>query len=72
PAHVDSPFNFSFRESDKISRPLLDLGEGRLGYGDKAVLEKVKLQLVPGARIGLLGPNGAGKSTLIKTLAGDL
>ena len=51
---------------------MLDLGEGRLGYGDKAVLEKVKLQLVPGARIGLLGPNGAGKSTLIKTLAGDL
>ncbi|MCY1208717.1 putative ABC transporter ATP-binding protein YheS [compost metagenome] len=72
PAHVDSPFDFSFRESDKISRPLLDLSEGRLGYGDKAVLQQVKLQLAPGARIGLLGPNGAGKSTLIKTLAGDL
>ncbi len=36
------------------------------------MLDKVKLQLVPGARIGLLGPNGAGKSTLIKTLAGEL
>lgn len=72
PAHVDSPFDFSFCESDKISRPLLDLSEGRLGYGDKAVLQQVKLQLAPGARIGLLGPNGAGKSTLIKTLAGDL
>jgi ATP-binding cassette subfamily F protein 3 len=51
---------------------LLDLSEARLGYGDKAILEKVKLQLVPGARIGLLGPNGAGKSTLIKNLAGEL
>jgi len=71
-AHVDSPFDFVFRESVKISSPLLDLSEGRLGYGDKAVLDKVKLQLAPGARIGLLGPNGAGKSTLIKNLAGEL
>jgi ATP-binding cassette subfamily F protein 3 len=72
PAHVDSPFDFCFREADKISSPLLDLSDARLGYGDKVVLSKVKLQLVPGARIGLLGPNGAGKSTLIKTLAGEL
>jgi len=71
-AHVDSPFDFVFRESQKISSPLLSLSEGRLGYGDKAILEKVKLQLAPGARIGLLGPNGAGKSTLIKNLAGEL
>jgi ATP-binding cassette subfamily F protein 3 len=71
-AHVDSPFDFVFRESQKISSPLLDLSEARLGYGDKAILEKVKLQLTPGARIGLLGPNGAGKSTLIKNLAGEL
>lgn len=71
-AHVDSPFSFIFRESDKLSRPLLDLSDARLGYGDKTILEKVKLQLAPGARIGLLGPNGAGKSTLIKNLAGEL
>ncbi|MGV8842859.1 MAG: ATP-binding cassette domain-containing protein [Pseudomonas sp.] len=71
-AHVDSPFDFTFREADKISSPLLDLSDARLGYGERAVLEKVKLQLTPGARIGLLGPNGAGKSTLIKTLSGEL
>ncbi len=71
-AHVDSPFDFVFRESHKLSNPLLDLSEGRLGYADKVILDKVKLQLVPGARIGLLGPNGAGKSTLIKNLAGEL
>ncbi|GIZ10875.1 ATP-binding cassette domain-containing protein [Pseudomonas sp. NCCP-436] len=72
PAHVDSPFDFAFREADKVSSPLLNLSEARLGYGDKTVLDKVKLSLAPGARIGLLGPNGAGKSTLIKTLAGEL
>ena len=71
-AHVDSPFDFRFREAEKISSPLLDLSEGRLGYGDKVVLEQVKLQLTPGARLGLLGPNGAGKSTLIKNLAAEL
>ncbi|MCE5364171.1 ribosomal protection-like ABC-F family protein [Pseudomonas anguilliseptica] len=71
-AHVDSPFDFSFREADKISSPLLSLSEGRLGYGDKVVLEKVKLSLAPGARLGLLGPNGAGKSTLIKNLSNEL
>ncbi|UCR82028.1 ATP-binding cassette domain-containing protein [Pseudomonas chlororaphis] len=71
-AHVDSPFDFVFRESEKISSPLLDLSDARLGYGEKTVLEKVKLQLTPGARIGLLGPNGAGKSTLIKNLSGEL
>jgi ATP-binding cassette subfamily F protein 3 len=72
PAHVDSPFDFRFREADKVSSPLLDLAEASLGYGSRTVLGNVKLQLVPGARIGLLGPNGAGKSTLIKTLAGEL
>ncbi|VXB15639.1 fused putative transporter subunits of ABC superfamily: ATP-binding components [Pseudomonas sp. 8AS] len=72
PAHVDSPFDFVFREAEKISSPLLDMADAQLGYGDKVVLQQVKLQLVPGARIGLLGPNGAGKSTLIKTLSGEL
>ncbi|MFP6833136.1 MAG: ATP-binding cassette domain-containing protein [Pseudomonas sp.] len=71
-AHVDSPFDFVFRESSKISSPLIDLSDASLGYGEKTILEKVKLQLTPGARIGLLGPNGAGKSTLIKNLAGEL
>ncbi|WP_150276217.1 ATP-binding cassette domain-containing protein [Halopseudomonas salina] len=71
-AHIDSPFSFSFREADHQSSPLVDLHQGVLGYADTQILEQVKLQLVPGARIGVLGPNGAGKSTLIKTLAGTL
>ena len=72
PAHIDSPFDFIFRESDKISNQLINLKEASLGYSDKTILSNVKLQIMPGARIGLLGPNGAGKSTLIKTLAGEL
>lgn len=72
PAHFDSPFNFSFREADKISTPLLSLRDASLGHGEQAILKHVSLQLMPGARIALLGPNGAGKSTLIKTLAQEL
>lgn len=72
PAHVDSPFDFTFREADKISSPLFDLSQASLGYGEKVILQNVKLQLTPGARIGLLGPNGAGKSTLIKTIANEI
>ncbi len=76
-AHADSPFHFTLPSSDKTSHPLLVLDEARLGYRDEtggeiAQLEKVKVTLLPGQRIGLLGPNGAGKSTLIKSLTGDL
>ena len=42
-----------------------------VGYGDKVILDSLKLNLVPGSRIGLLGRNGAGKSTLIKLLANE-
>lgn len=72
PAHVDSPFTFSFPNSDKTSTPLLSLQHTQLGYTDTPILETMSLTLTPGERIGLLGPNGAGKSTLIKTLMGDL
>lgn len=72
PAHVDSPFSFTFRESEKISNPLMGLRHAQCGYSDKVILKEVSLNLQPGARIGLLGPNGAGKSTLIKTLVGDI
>ena len=72
PAHIDSPFNFSFPVSEKISSPLLNLQKSDLGYGDKAILNQFSTSILPGMRIGLLGPNGAGKSTLIKSLVGDI
>ena len=33
-AHVDSPFDFVFRESTKISSPLIDLSDARQEAGD--------------------------------------
>ncbi|MFT4823940.1 MAG: ATP-binding cassette subfamily F protein 3 [Halioglobus sp.] len=72
PAHIDSPFDFSFVPPAKSSDPLLILDQATLGYGDSVILNKVSLTLRPGSRYGLLGKNGAGKSTLLKSLIGDL
>ena len=72
PAHVDSPFHFGFDQPDHLPHPLLRLDNASAGYNGTPVIERVRLDLNPGDRIGLLGPNGAGKSTLIKVLAGDL
>ena len=72
PAHVDNPFRFSFRPPESLPSPLLRMEKVSAGYGDRLILDSIKLNLVPGSRIGLLGHNGAGKSTLIKLLAGTL
>ncbi|NMH60767.1 ATP-binding cassette domain-containing protein [Alteromonas ponticola] len=72
PAHAQSQFNFSFADPTALPNPLVQMNDIKLGYGDITILNKVKLNLVPGSRIGLLGRNGQGKSTLIKMLAGEL
>ncbi len=72
PAHVDSPFHFTFKAPEKLPDPLLTLRGASTGYDGRAVLSNVDLTLYAGNRVGLLGANGAGKSTLIKLLAGDL
>jgi ATP-binding cassette, subfamily F, member 3 len=72
PAHVDSQFEFEFRQPDKLPRPLLALENQSAGYGERVLLQGVGLTIAPGDRIALLGRNGAGKSTLMKLLAGEL
>ena len=76
PAHVDSPFSFEFRKPEGEPRQLLKFADMALGYGvgegQKVVLERVNVSILPNSRIGLLGRNGAGKSTLVKALAGAL
>ncbi|STO54932.1 ABC transporter ATP-binding protein [Canicola haemoglobinophilus] len=76
PAYVDNPFTFEFREPLALPNPLVSIEKASAGYGEGEsaveILQKIKLNLVPGSRIGLLGKNGAGKSTLIKLLVGEL
>lgn len=73
PAHVDTPFSFSFEKPDYMPYPLLSMEQADCGYDcNTPILTSAHISLVPGSRIGLLGRNGAGKSTLIKSLAGEL
>ena len=39
-------------------------------YGTKKVFENIRLNFLPGVKIGVVGANGAGKSTLLKIMAG--
>jgi ATP-binding cassette subfamily F protein 3 len=70
PIRAASPISFEFREPRKLPQPLLVLDDVAAGYGERHVLDHIKLNLSPGDRIALLGANGAGKSTMIKLLAG--
>jgi ATP-binding cassette subfamily F protein 3 len=72
PAHVDSPFGFHFRDFPGSPDPAIVIEDAAVGYGAHRVLERVKLTITAGARIGLIGVNGAGKTTLVKLLAGEL
>ena len=71
-ANADSQFSFRFLTPDALPLPLLTMENVCAGYDDNLILDNIKLNLVPGSRIGLLGRNGAGKSTLIKLLAGEI
>ena len=72
PAHVDSPFEFSFAPPDKLPKPLLAIEKQSAGYDGREVLKGITLTLAPGDRVALLGRNGAGKSTYMKLLSGEL
>ena len=71
-AHVDTPFEFTFRQPAVQPDPVLSLDGVDAGYGDVKILGGIRMTLRAGTRLGLLGRNGAGKSTMMKLLAGEL
>ncbi|MDH3325332.1 MAG: ATP-binding cassette domain-containing protein [Gammaproteobacteria bacterium] len=72
PAHIDSPFHFSFKAPANNPHTLLRLDDVSVAYGQKPIIENVNLNMFAGDRIGILGANGAGKSTLVKLLSNEL
>ncbi len=71
PAHVDSPFRFSFPDLDQLPSFLMQIEDLTIGF-DKPLVTNMKMGIRSDSRIGLLGFNGSGKSTFLKVLAGQL
>lgn len=52
--------------------PIVTLADVSVGYGRRAILSSLQVEIARGSFIGLLGTNGSGKTTLLKTIAGIL
>ena len=55
-----------------LSPPIIALDGASAGYGDRTVLSRLDLRIMPDDRIALLGPNGRGKSTFCKLVGGRM
>src|SRR5215207_1623455 len=55
-----------------LAPPLVALEGVAAGYGERAVLDRLNLTILPDDRIALLGSNGNGKSTFCKLVGGRL
>lgn len=51
---------------------MIELHDVSYGYGDTILLDRISLELAPGAFYFLTGPSGVGKTTLIKLCYGEL
>ena len=49
---------------------IVSLRAASFGYGDRAVVSEVTMDIHAGEVVAILGPNGSGKSTLVKGLLG--
>ncbi len=55
-----------------LSPPMIVLDDVAAGYGERKVLSRLNLTLLPDDRIALLGSNGNGKSTFCKLIGGRM
>jgi ATP-binding cassette subfamily F protein 3 len=55
-----------------MAPPLVAVEGGAAGYGDRTVLDRLNLTILPDDRIALLGSNGNGKSTFCKLIGGRM
>jgi urea transport system ATP-binding protein len=54
------------------TRPLLELRDADIYYGESIVVEQVSLAVQPGQVVCLMGRNGVGKTTLLKAIMGTV
>ena len=59
-------------KSFKKSKPLLELKNVSLSFGNRQILDNVSFKINQGEIFGILGPNGVGKSTIFNLITGLL
>tara|TARA_B100000131_G_scaffold314002_1_gene350173 strand:+ start:101 stop:874 length:774 start_codon:yes stop_codon:yes gene_type:complete len=57
-------------KSFKENKPIIELQNLSISYGDRQIVEKLNLKIQKNSVCGLLGPNGAGKSSIFHTILG--
>lgn len=57
-------------ELGAAAAPLLDVTVRRKAFGQRPVLQNLRLSLRPGEVVSLVGASGCGKSTLLRIIAG--
>ena len=57
-------------KSFKESRPIVELQNLSITYGNRQIVEKLNLSIQKNEVSGLLGPNGAGKSSIYHSIIG--
>jgi branched-chain amino acid transport system ATP-binding protein len=55
-----------------MSGDVLEISDGRAGYGQIEVLHGIALTVRAGEFLALLGPNGSGKTTLLSVISGHM
>ncbi|NTU86054.1 MAG: ATP-binding cassette domain-containing protein [Chloroflexales bacterium] len=54
----------------RLGKRVLELKGLSKGYGQRALIRALSLEIRPGDRVGIVGPNGSGKTTLLNMIAG--
>jgi len=71
PQPVEEVSTRTFERVRSGGRPVIDLRDVHVAYGDRILLDGITWTVRAGERWALLGPNGSGKSTLLSMIAAD-